>query len=539
MEVSTRSLASRTQLPSFDGNRNEKPPTVGMVTIQCGVNFAQLSRQTHRRVGVYEQNVPSLKTTAEDLSLYAGQMAFSVKDSTPGIGGAPTGHPLVQTSLNNFDGLQHDDVGMTAYYNELLRLFPHEDELAQALLVCAIASRIRIEGYVMEETRFTDERNMPRNSYNTTSIVVRGLIGVTNFNNRPMEAGQSVVFRPMTLEQAGRLGTVAAFHTGSSRVRPFTVGVVATTEDYKSLAERQQHHLRLYLQNTRLYMKLFDVTRNQVGRCEMYACEQIVRGQLMQAVLAAGTLMDSGILHLNRIHGQNAVQAQLAGDPYTMQAPANANTDALIEARTDCSDMLMFTRQICAPFFTDGQRNLLWQTSRTPAVGETPRGAIGAYKSHPFMIQLAELLFLIRPSEADEANNQFAGVTKRFLQNSDNKQAALTLRDTIIARMNLFSSNSHIQGLAHEPGAYRLTAGRHSTIDNRNYGASSSSGIRAPDVSKAGGRLLQQAQLASRAIALGHAQIFAADGPHGVVTQPAAVHGMAHVFLGGGNGRMV
>lgn len=530
---SNQQLGAQARVGPFDGTRNEKPPTIGMVTIQAKVNYQQLTEQYAERKGVYEKNVPSIRTTGDDMSLHPGQMAFCVKNPQSEQGG----YPAVQTSLNGFNGLAHENK-MDMLYEELLTLFPRNTILAQTMITHAIMRRIYVVGYILESSHFMGDDRLPRNSNATTSVVTRGLIGVHNHTNTPMNAGQSVKFRPMTFDEADRLDTSAAHHVDGSRVRTRTVGLIAVAEDYKSLSARQQELMRLFLADSELFARLFDVAGNRIGRCELLACVQIVRGQMLQGAAFTAKLMDAGIVILNPMHTANVIHDQMQGPPHMAANPANGNTNHAVEARTDAPDMLMFSRQMLAPFYTNESRRLLWDSTRTPLDDQALPNAIGAYKSLHFLTQLCEMLHLIKPSERNEPNNQFAGVTRQWLSNRDNRQAALTLSDQLVRCMNLIPSNEFVQGVAHEPGAFLVTRGDNAVIDNPGYTSSLTSGMRVANMSIAAGRVLRQMQLASSMVSLGHAQIFAADAVQGVVTQPAAVHGMAHVFLGGGNGRM-
>jgi len=530
---SNQALAARSQLSPFDGTRNEKPPTIGMVTIQAKVNYAQLTQQYADRKGVYEKVVPSIRTTGDDLSLHPGQIAFCVKNQQA----EEPGYPFVQTSLNGFNGLAHEN-GLDTLYEELLTLFPRNTILAQSLITHAIMRRIYMVGYLLESSKFLGDDRLPRNSNATTSVVTRGLIGVHNHTNVPMNAGQSVKFRPMTFDEADRLDTSAAHHVEGSRVRPRTVGLIAVTEDYKSLSARQQELMRLFLADSELFARLFDVAGNRIGRCELLACVQIVRGQMLQGAAFTAKLMDAGIIILNPVHAADSIHDQMQGPPHMAVNPAIGNLNRAIEARTDAPDMLMFSKQMLGPFYTNTSRQLLWPSERTSLDTKEVPSSVGAYKSLLFLTQLCEMLHLIKPSERNEPNNQFAGVTRQWLSNRDNRQAALTLGDELVRCMNLVPSNEFVQGLAHEPGAYLVTRGENAVVDNQAYTSSLTSGMRVANMSTAAGRVLRQMQLASSMVSLGHAQIFAADAVQGVVTQPAGVHGMAHVFLGGGNGRL-
>jgi hypothetical protein len=533
---SNRSLAARTHLSPWSGDRDEKPPTVGMVPFESRVNFDQLARQTKFHEGVYEKNVPHLKTSPHDLALYPWQAAFVVKGTSPSVNGENTGYAHVQTSLNGFKGLPNED--LNSLYEELKLAMPNQEERAQMLVVSAIQARTRFLGVILETTPFVDEKGNPRKSNNVTSVLARGLIGQYNLTNKPFEVGQSVIFRPMTFDEASKPSNTASFKAGTQPMNPFSVGFIATTQDYMSLTERQQQQMQLYLRDTSLYMRLFNVSYSRVARSELLACEQVARGQIMQGLAMVGGLMDAGILRLNALHSAANVQAQMEGAPHERIAAADWDSVNALEARSDTPDMLMFSKQMLGPFFVDenGRAVLRGNNPRAEIQGNGRR-AIGAYKTLQAQIQLAEMLFAITPSERGEIG-QFAGVTRDWMNHPDNIQAALSLRDCLLHRMNVAPSNENVQALAHEPGAFRIETGLSPLIDNAGYASSLSSGVRAPDVNSGHGRLLQQAQLAARNTALGHAQIFGSYGVHGVVTQSAPVNHMAHIMLGGGNGRM-
>lgn len=535
--MDTRSLAARTQLAPWSGDRDAKPPMVGLVPAQARVNFTQLGRQASQMSkGLYESNIPTLRSTPDDLGLFQGQMAFVVPGATPLVNGTDTGYPFVQTSLNGFNGLPREDMAM--FHQELLKDMPHNRELVERLVQYAVQSRIVVLGQVMEDVQAVDEKRNMRHSQNPTSILVRGLIAQFNLTNKPMQVGQSVVFRPMTFEQAERPHTLGKFKTGEMQLRPYAVGVVATTEDYTTLAERQEAHMQLYLRNTDLYLRLFNASHSRIGRCEVLACEEIARGQLLQGVAFVGGLLDAGIVRFNGPVADASVQDLLDGEPHAPIPKKAFDSDFSLKPAKNCADVLMFAKQMTSPFLAREDRSLLYtgDVRNDVQVRDGNRVAICAYKTLPFQVQLAEMLLLVPPSSEVE-NSQFAGITRQWFQSADNRQAALALRDVLLRRMNVCASNESVQALAHEPGSYRIALGPAASVDNAGYASSSSSGVRAPNVNTGHGRLLYKMQMASRMVSLGHAQLFAAHGVHGVVTQSAPVNGMAHIFLGGGTGR--
>lgn len=537
---STRSLAARTQLPAFSGDRDEKPPMVGLVPTQARVNFLQLARQADNIAkGLYEDNLPTLRASPEDLGLFQGQIAFVASNTGSGVKSS-IGYPLVQTSLNGYTGSPHEDLAQL--YQDLLHSMPNRKEFVERLIVEAIQARIVVVGQVMEDTPAITEQRTMRHSNNPTSIMVRGLVGQYNLTEKPMQVGQSVVFRPMTFAQALRPSNVAKFQTGQQPLRRYAVGLVATTEDHNTLAERQELHMQTFLRDTELYWRLFDAAHSRIGRCELLACEQVAQGQLMQGIAFVGGLMDAGIVCLNGGMTTDDAQSQIVTTPQSAIRSARVGTSMIIRPATNCADMHMYAKQMITPFLATDNRTLAFSGERNNNPegldGDNPINAVAAYHTTLFQVQLAELLALIRPSSSTEAS-QFAGITQQWMSDGDNRQAALALRDVLLRRMNVSVSNDSIQALAHEPGAYRLMSGGAMAVDNPAYASSTSSGVRAPDINTGPGRLLSKMQVAPRMVALGHAQLFASHGVHGVVTQSAPVNGMAHIFLGGGTGRLM
>lgn len=295
--------------------------------------------------------------------------------------------------------------------------------------------------------------------------------------------------------------------------------------------------MQMFLRDTELYHRLFNATHSRIGRCELLACEQVAQGQLLQGIAFVGALMDAGIVCLNA--GMDSLQATAIAqtNPRADLPLGDVNTERMVKPSTTCPDMRMFAKQMVSPFISDENRRLVISTDRNDD-RQAIDNVVAAYQTNAFQVQLAEMLALIRPSAPNEPS-QFAGVMRDWFESADNKQAALALRDIALKRMNVSPSNEAMQALAHEPGAYRLQVGSSIGVDNPAYASSSTSGVRAPDINTGAGRLLAKMQVASRMTALGHAQIFAAHGVHGVVTQSAPVNGMAHIFLGGGTGRLM